>query len=196
MGSGKSTLADLLLGLRSPDSGQITAFLGDEPITAAAWRSSVAFVRQEPHLIAGSIIENVRFFRPWISNDDVLEALRAAHILSDVHTWPDGLDTDPGTLGHRLSGGQKQRIAIARALAGKPRLLVLDEPTSALDPVSEQHITETITELSGSTTVVVIAHRLSTIEDADVVLRVDDGKIVSTALSRENEPDRHTQTRE
>ncbi len=195
-GSGKSTLADLLLGLRSPDAGAITACVDGKPISLASWRSSVAYVRQEPELIAGSIIDNVRFYRPWISDDRVLDALRAAHVLTDVRSWPDGLETDPGTLGHRLSGGQKQRIAIARALAGNPRLLVLDEPTSALDPTSEHHITEAITDLAGDTTVVVIAHRLSTIERADAVLRIDNGKIVSTALTREHEADRHREPSE
>ncbi len=195
-GSGKSTLADLILGLREPDAGRIAALVDGEPISTATWRTSVAYVRQEPELIAGTIIDNVRFFRPWITEEQVLDALHAAHVLSDVCTWPDGLETDPGTLGHRLSGGQKQRIAIARALAGNPRLLVLDEPTSALDPNSEQHITDTIGELAGKTTVVVIAHRLSTIERADAVLRIDQGQIVSTALARERQPDRHSEASE
>lgn len=195
-GSGKSTLADLLLGLRQPQSGAISACIDGAPISDASWTSSVAYVRQEPGLISGSIIDNVRFYRPWINEDQILDALHAAHILSDVCSWPDGLETDPGTLGHRLSGGQKQRIAIARALAGSPRLLVLDEPTSALDPVSEQHITEAIAALAGKTTVIVIAHRLSTIERADGILRIENGKIVSTVLAREHQPDRHREASE
>jgi len=195
-GSGKSTLADLLLGLRAPQSGTITARSNGISLTQAAWRASVAFVRQEPLLIAGSIIDNVRFYRPWITDDAVRDALRAAHILEEALVWPEGLETDPGTLGHRLSGGQKQRIAIARAIAGNPRLLILDEPTSALDPRSEQRVTETIDELRGTTTIVVIAHRLSTIERADLVLRIEDGDIVATALGHEQQTDRHRQTSE
>lgn len=190
-GSGKSTLVDLILGLRLPQSGTVRVTAGGHNLGHEQWRASVAVVRQQPELIAGSIIDNVRFYRPWVDDADIIAALRDAHILDDARSWPHGLDTDPGTLGNRLSGGQRQRIAIARALAGKPRLLVLDEPTSALDHVSEQRVADTISELAGSTTIVVVAHRLSTIDAADTVLRIEDGRVVATDLTREQQAQRH-----
>ena len=175
-GAGKSTLAELLLGLRSAQRGAI--LVDGEPragVESSSWQRAVAYVPQEPALIRGSIIDNVRFHRDWIDEAAVIQALHAAQIHDDVLGWPDGLETDPGTLGSRLSGGQKQRIAIARALAGAPRLLVMDEPTSALDRTSEQGIARTLAELAGSVTVIVIAHRAETLVGCDEILDLSAG---------------------
>ncbi len=179
-GAGKSTLAELLLGLRTPVEGTLRLDGHDRTtLHSGDWSRSIAFVPQEPVLRRGSIIENVRFHRDWVTDDAVVAALADAHVLDDVLAWPDGLDTDPGTLGSRLSGGQKQRIAIARALAGRPRLLLLDEPTSALDAAAEQRVAETIAALAGDMTVVVIAHRLSTLTRCDALIALDDGRIAA-----------------
>lgn len=169
-GAGKSTLAELLLGLREPDAGRILVDGEPRGTIDATWRQAVAFVPQEPALIRGSIIDNVRFHREWVSDESIIEALHDARIHDDVLSWPAGLETDPGTLGNRLSGGQKQRIAIARALAGSPRLLVLDEPTSALDATSEAGIAATLGALKGKVTTVVIAHRAETLTGCDAML--------------------------
>ena len=169
-GAGKSTLAELLLGLRHPDTGMLRIDSEAVSATDRSRRTSVAYVPQEPALIRGSIMDNVRFHRPWISDAAIVQALHDANVHGDIVGWPDGLETDPGTLGNRLSGGQKQRIAIARALAGAPRLLVLDEPTSALDQRSEAAIADLLAGLRGSVTVVVISHRPETLAGCDHVL--------------------------
>lgn len=188
-GSGKSTLVELMLGLRAPWSGRV--LIDGVPTAPHSSRSipGVAYLRQEPVLIRGSIIENVRFYRPWITESAVLRSLELAQILDDVLAWPQGLETDPGTLGSRLSGGQKQRIALARALAGSPRLLVLDEPTSALDAESDRLVTETIRKLRGQMTIILVGHRSSTLSACDRVLTVDAGQ-VSEILDNTDVPPR------
>lgn len=172
-GAGKSTLAALLLGLQQPQRGELLLNGTDRTeLDPESWKHRMAFVAQEPTLLRGSILDNVRFYRDDITDEAIVRALDAAHILDDIESWPQGLQTDPGTLGSRLSGGQKQRIAIARALAGQPSLLVLDEPTSALDPASELAITNTLLDLRGTVTLVVIAHRATTLNGADQLVRL------------------------
>ncbi len=179
-GAGKSTLAEIIVGLRTPQTGTVRVDGHVRRTSAATDNDRVAWVRQEPVLIRGTIIDNVRFHRPWVTNDDIRRALLAAHILDEAEAWPDGLNTDPGTLGSRISGGQKQRIAIARALAGHPRLLVLDEPTSALDATSEVAVNRTLLELKGLVTTLVIAHRAASIAGCDRILELSDGALRST----------------
>lgn len=175
-GAGKSTLAELLLGLREPTSGRILADgIDREEISRHEWAGSIAWVRQEPVLIRGSILENVRFHRPWVTDEMARQALAEANILDEILGWPAGLATDPGTLGAHVSGGQKQRIAIARALAGKPRMLILDEPTSALDEDSETRVTEALARQRGEVTIAVIAHRPTTLASCDTLLRLGPG---------------------
>ena len=148
-----------------------------ERISIDEWRTHVGYVPQEVFLFNESIEENVRFYRD-IPQGQVVEALRQANIYDTVTALPEGLATHIGDRGVLLSGGQRQRIALARALAGKPSLLVLDEATSALDSESEGLIQEAILALRGRVTVVMIAHRLSTIEKADTVLVLRDGTVV------------------
>ncbi len=177
-GSGKSTLMSLLLGLQQPTSG---ALLLDDidvaDISSAWWHKNVAFVPQEPKLSSGSVREAIRFGRRDITNADVERAARRAHIADEIEQLPLGWDTEVGTLGDQVSGGQRQRIAIARAIAGSPKLLLLDEPTSALDERSEALISNTILSLRDSTSIVAIAHRPRTIEHADRVVHIVNGRI-------------------
>ena len=175
-GVGKSTLVELILGLRSPWSGSI--MIDGKMVETTSVVAGTAYVRQEPVLIAGSIRDNVRFHRPWISDDDIVEALRSARILDEIMMWPSGLDTDPGSMGSRISGGQKQRVALARALAGSPRLLILDEPTSALDAESDHLVRDTIESLKGLITIILIGHRSSTLDACDRVIDVSTGKTI------------------
>ena len=125
------------------------------------------------------------FYRNAISEADIVGALKEANIYDTVMQLPDGLHSHVGDRGVMLSGGQRQRIALARALAGRPAILVLDEATSALDTESERLIQEAIGKLRGSVTVFSIAHRLSTIENADIVLVFEQGRITERGSPKE-----------
>jgi ABC-type multidrug transport system fused ATPase/permease subunit len=178
-GSGKSTVMSLLLRLRRPTTGTIR--LGDHDlhtIDAAWWHRHVAYVPQVSKLMSGTVTEAIRFGRDWISDDDVRAAARLAHIGDEIELWPAGYETQVGQLGDQLSGGQRQRIALARALAGRPALLLLDEPTSALDPTSERLIRDSLEEIHPQTTIVAIAHRMTTVESATKVAHIRGGRIV------------------
>ena len=179
-GSGKSTLVQLLLGLREPTSGSIR--IGDVPLSdidRETWADLVSFVAQEPHLFTGTVAENIRFFRDHIDDAALERAAQQAHVLSDVQALPQGFDTHIGQRGVQLSGGQRQRMAIARALVGNPKFLILDEPTSALDVHSEFMIRQTIADLRGQVTVIVIAHRLSTLEMCDRLMVIEGGQLMA-----------------
>lgn len=176
-GSGKTTISQIILGLRKPDSGNAT--VGG----VAAWevkkedgKSPIALVPQEPVLLQTSIMENVKFFRD-VTEDDVLKASRLAHLDQDVELMPAGYDTQVGPGGTSLSGGQKQRLAIARALIGLPKLIVLDEPTSALDGRNEKLVRQTLSKLRGDVTVIIISHRLDTTAECDYLLILEKGHI-------------------
>ena len=178
-GAGKSTLAELVLRLRDPTEGVIT--VDGAPVsttTLATWHRQVALVPQETTLLRGTVTENIRLFRSWVSPAAVERAAVAAGIHDTILGLPDGYDTELGTDQRGLSGGQKQRIGIARALAGHPSLLVLDEPTSALDLESEAIVHETLAALRDDLAVVVIAHRLSTLSVCDELLVLEAGRTV------------------
>jgi ATP-binding cassette, subfamily B, bacterial len=137
-GAGKSTLVQLLLGLREPTAGSIRVDgIELRSVDRRHWTSRTAFVAQDAQLITGTVAENIRFFRDGIDDVAMKEACAMANVLADIERLPQGFDTHLGQRGSQLSGGQRQRLSIARALAGRPRLLVLDEPTSALDVHSE-----------------------------------------------------------
>ena len=138
--------------------------------------SPVALVAQESILLQGSIASNISFFRD-VSQEQIENASRAAHLHEDVVAMPQAYETLVGEGGSALSGGQQQRLAIARALVGSPRVLVLDEPTSALDGRSENLVRRTLSELRGHVTIVVISHRLATVEDCDLLLVLDAGRL-------------------
>lgn len=183
-GSGKSTLLQVLLRLRRPSGGRVSA--GGTPyeeIDPTTWARFVSFVPQEPRLIEGTVEENLRFLRLGISREHAERAADAAHVGDEIRRLPKGFDTELGPRGSGLSGGQKQRVAIARALLGSPRLLVLDEPTSALDSLSEERLQQTIAQLKGHITMVIVAHRLSTLDICDRVLVMRDGALESADRS-------------
>jgi len=177
-GAGKSTLIKLLLGLHSPQHGQI--LINGVPLrelSRDSWCRRVAYVPQEPHLISNSVEANIRFYRPEIGLPAIEESARLAYMHDTIAALPKGYQTDLGDQGGELSGGQRQRICIARALVGKPDLLILDEPTSALDAVSEDAIQKTLEALHGKTTTIIIAHRLSMLEHCDRILVLQEGRI-------------------
>jgi ATP-binding cassette, subfamily B, bacterial len=176
-GSGKTTISQLLLGLREPSGGRVT--IGGYDAAALAKRdglSTVALVPQEPVLLQGSVADNIRFFRD-VGEQEVVDAARSAHLHEDIVQMPAGYETFVGEGGGALSGGQKQRLAIARALIGSPRLIVLDEPTSAVDGRTEHLIRDTISGLRGHVTVMIISHRIQTTTACDLLLVLANGKI-------------------
>ncbi|MGP9693500.1 ABC transporter ATP-binding protein [Brachybacterium sp. AOP25-B2-12] len=178
-GAGKSTLVDVILGLQAPTRGTVTADGTDIASDPAAWHANIAVVPQEVFLMDATIRENIAFDQDAADIDDerIADALARAQLTEFVRSLPEGTATRVGERGTRLSGGQRQRLGIARALYGRPRLLVLDEATSALDNETERRITATISALRGEVTVLVIAHRLSTVRDVDTVAMMADGRI-------------------
>jgi ATP-binding cassette subfamily B protein/ATP-binding cassette subfamily C protein/ATP-binding cassette subfamily B multidrug efflux pump len=179
-GSGKSTLLSLLLRFYAPQSGRIDVDgvpLGE--IDDAWFRAAVGLVPQEPFLLAASARENIDMGR-GLPAADVEAAARAAHAHDFVERLPQGYDTPLGEGGARLSAGQKQLVAIARALAGHPRVLLLDEATSRIDSETERHVRDALAAATGAATVIAIAHRLSTIRDADRIVVLWHGRIVES----------------
>jgi ABC-type multidrug transport system fused ATPase/permease subunit len=177
-GAGKSTLVQLLLRLREPTQGQVLSGGRDvRDISLDSWYEHVTFVPQEPHMFAGTVAENIRFFREDVDQASVERAAQLAHIHDDVVSWPLGYDTPVGERGGQLSGGQKQRLCIARALVEEPDVVVLDEPTSALDVKSEALMRETVAKLGHRTTVFVIAHRLSTLSICGRIMVILNGEL-------------------
>lgn len=189
-GSGKTTLVELLLGLRQPTSGAVAIDGTDlREFIADSWCQLTGLVSQESQLVEGTLSDNVRFFRDSVSDADIDEAVVAAGLDRDLVSLPNGLATTIGPRSSGLSGGQRQRLAIARVLAGHPRLLVLDEPTSALDVHAEAVVTDTLERLRGSTTMVVVAHRLSTLRVCDKVIVMHNGTVEAFASRADLERD-------
>lgn len=185
-GAGKTSIADIVLRLFRPTGGTLLIDgVLSEDIDVGEWRRHIGYVAQDVFLFNGTIEENIRFYRHELSKEDIIEATKQANIYDFINELPEGFSTMTGDRGVMLSGGQRQRIALARALAGKPSLLILDEATSALDSASEKLIQESIHALHGSVTVLIIAHRLSTIEHSDRLLVLDRGKIVEEGTPHE-----------
>ncbi len=179
-GSGKSTIASLLLRFYSPTSGQIS--IDEKPLeslTLESLRANTAIVTQEIILFDDTIRNNIAYGEKGkIDQQKLIRAATAANVMEFTETMTAGLDTMIGEQGIRLSGGQRQRIAIARALYKDAPLLIMDEATSSLDSHSEQHIQSAIARLVKNRTSLIIAHRLSTIENADLILVLENGRIV------------------
>jgi ATP-binding cassette subfamily B protein/ATP-binding cassette subfamily C protein/ATP-binding cassette subfamily B multidrug efflux pump len=177
-GSGKSTLLSLLLRFYTAQQGRIT--VDGQPLASvpdAAFRDAVGLVPQEPYLMSASVRDNIAMGRPGITEETVMAAARAARADDFITALPQGYDTKLGEGGARVSTGQKQLLAMARALAGSPRILFLDEATSNIDSATEQRVGEALAALRGRVTVVAIAHRLSTIRAADQILVLNHGHL-------------------
>jgi ABC-type multidrug transport system fused ATPase/permease subunit len=180
-GAGKTSIVDVLLGVLPPTSGSVI-ISGNAPLeTISTWPGAISYVPQDVTISNGTFRENVGLGYPKevISDDLVWAALEIAQLAEFVRSLPDGLDTKVGERGTKISGGQRQRLGIARAMFTRPKLLVLDEATSALDGQTEADISDAIQGLKGTVTVVMIAHRLSTVRNADQVIYMDGGKLVS-----------------
>lgn len=179
-GSGKSSLVSLLMRFYTPSSGKILLEDTDiQDIKLSNLRSHFAMVSQHVTLFDDTIYNNVAYgSNKNATEDEVIKALKAAHAWEFVERLPLGLKTIVGENGFNLSGGQRQRVAIARAILKQAPILILDEATSALDNESERAIQAALEELRHDHTVIVIAHRLSTIENADLIVVMDQGKII------------------
>ncbi|MEU5880729.1 ABC transporter ATP-binding protein [Spirillospora sp. NPDC047279] len=185
-GAGKSTITHLVPRLYDVDGGVVRVGGSDvRDVTLESLRAQVGVVSQDAHLFHDSIRENLRYARPDATDEEILAALRAAHIGDLVADMPDGLDTVVGDRGYRLSGGEKQRLAIARLLLKSPSVVVLDEATAHLDSESEAAVQRALQTALASRTSLVIAHRLSTIREADQILVVENGRIVERGRHEE-----------
>lgn len=178
-GSGKSTIAGLAASFLNPDSGTITIDGKNlSNVNLKSFRKHLGVVLQDDFLFEGTIRENILFPRPDASENQLLEAVKAAYVDEFTDRFDKGLDTLIGERGVKLSGGQRQRIAIARAILADPKILILDEATSSLDTESEALIQKSLGELTKGRTTFVIAHRLSTIRKADQILVIENGHIL------------------
>jgi ABC-type multidrug transport system fused ATPase/permease subunit len=178
-GAGKSTTAQLVPRLYDVDRGAVRLSGVDvRDLSFASLRETLGMVTQDGHLFHDSVRANLQLARPQASEDELWEVLRRARLDMLIRSLPDGLDTVVGERGYRLSGGERQRLTIARLLLAQPRVVILDEATAHLDSTSEAAVQAALAEALADRTAVVIAHRLSTIRAADLILVVEDGRIV------------------
>jgi ABC-type multidrug transport system fused ATPase/permease subunit len=186
-GAGKTTVVDLVLGLLSPKSGQVLVSDLEPARASEKWPGATAYVPQDTVLIDGTIRENIclGFEAEAIPDDDIWRAIHRSELFEFVSQLTGGLEYQVGARGMQLSGGQRQRIGIARALLTQPKLIILDEATSALDGETELRIANSIKSLRGEATVIVVAHRLSTVRDADTVLYLSEGKLITSGTFEE-----------
>jgi len=178
-GVGKTTLVNLLMRFYDVDSGRILVDGIDiATISRHSLRSRIGMVLQDTWLFGGTIAENIAYGRPDASDDDVIDAAKAAYVDRFVHTLPNGYQTRVNDAGSNISAGERQLITIARAFLARPQLLILDEATSSVDTRTELLIAKATHELRRDRTSFLVAHRLSTIRDADLILVMQAGKIV------------------
>lgn len=179
-GAGKSTVFELIQRFYDPNAGCIK--LGDcdiRNLNPQDLRNQIAVVAQQPSLFSGNVAHNIRYGNPLASDEQVIEAAKAAHAHDFIQQLPQTYDSYLGEHGVRLSGGQRQRIAIARAILKDPRILLLDEATSALDSESEHHVQQALDALMQGRTTIIIAHRLATIRNVDQIAVMDEGRVVA-----------------
>lgn len=185
-GAGKSTTFNLIPRFYDPTSGKITIDGQDlRDVTGASLRDQIAIVPQETLLFGGTIRENILYGKLGATEEEMIEAAKAANAHDFISELPNGYETIVGERGIRLSGGQRQRVAIARAILKDARILLLDEATSSLDNESEQLVQEALGRLMQGRTTVIIAHRLSTIAIADRIAVLKQGEIIELGTHKE-----------
>jgi ATP-binding cassette, subfamily B, bacterial PglK len=186
-GAGKTTLVDVLLGLFTPGSGDITVDGVSVYDNLRAWQNTIGYVPQSIFLIDDTLERNIAFGVPdgLIDRHRLTKAIEMAQLSEVVAQLPDGIQTTVGERGLLLSGGQRQRVGIARVLYHEREILVFDEATAALDTETERLVTEATKALSGTKTIVIIAHRLSTIEHCDRIYQIDGGRILKSGSYQE-----------
>ncbi|MGH2786248.1 MAG: ABC transporter ATP-binding protein [Actinomycetota bacterium] len=185
-GAGKTTIAMLVPRIYDVTEGAVRVDGHDvRDVTMSSLAAAIGVVTQDPHMYHDTIASNLRFAKPDATEEEMVEAARAAQIYDLIASLPDGFNTVVGERGYRLSGGEKQRLAIARVLLKDPAILILDEATAHLDSESEALIQRALAAALEHRTAIVIAHRLSTIVDADEILVVDEGRIVERGTHAE-----------
>ncbi len=179
-GSGKTTLADIVLGLLDPETGTVRVDGVDVRTNLRSWQSRIGFIPQDIYLLDDTLRRNIAIGhrRHEINEARLTKAVHTAQLEALVAGLPEGLETVVGERGARLSGGQRQRVGIARALYTDPEVLIMDEATSSLDSETEKDITAAIRALAGQVTVIIIAHRLSTIRDCELVVVLEQGRVM------------------
>lgn len=185
-GAGKTTLVSLLPRFYDPQKGEI--LLDNIPLQSfelSSLRNIFGMVLQEPFLFNLSIRENLLMVKPDASDEEIIEACKLAKAHEFIVNLPNGYDTILGEEGLDLSGGQKQRIALARVFLKKPPVIILDEATSQLDPITEQAIKEALRTLKKLHTIIIIAHRLSTVKEADLIIVLENGRILNIGTHEE-----------
>jgi len=185
-GSGKSTLVNLILRFFDPDEGDV--LIDDKNlkhIKISSLRENIAIVSQDTLLFYGTVGENITFGKEGATNEDIIRSAKEAGANDFIESLPNSYDTMVGENGANLSGGERQRIAIARAILRNPKILILDEPTSSLDSEAENKIKITLNSISKNRTTITIAHRLSTIINADRIIVLDKGEIISSGTHEE-----------
>ena len=185
-GAGKSTLVNLVCRFFEPTSGRVLIDGRDARERSQLWlHSAIGYVLQLPHLFSGTIRENLLYGNPNATEEEIARALELVSADEVVARMEKGIDTDVGEGGDLLSTGEKQLISFARAILADPRILVLDEATASVDTLTEQKIQSAIDTVIRGRTSIVIAHRLSTVRNADLILVVNDGKIVEQGTHRD-----------
>jgi ATP-binding cassette subfamily B protein len=185
-GGGKSTLVRLLFRFYDVIKGKILIDGQDiSQVTQDSLRKAIGIVPQDTVLFNESIFYNIQYGNLNVSESEVKQAAKMAHIDKFIESLPDGWDSIVGERGLKLSGGEKQRVAIARTILKNPSILIFDEATSSLDSTTEQAIQKTLREISSDTTTLIIAHRLSTIVDADMIIVMEAGKIIERGSHQE-----------
>jgi ATP-binding cassette subfamily B protein len=185
-GGGKTTILSLLQGFWPPEQGTITIDgQSIAEVSLASLRRQTALVSQDVFLFDGTIRDNIRAGREDATDEEVVEAARAAHADAFIRSLPQGYDTAVGELGAQVSGGQRQRITLARAFVKDAPIILLDEPTSALDSETELVIQRALGELAKGRTTLVVAHRLATILRADLIHVVEGGRVVESGTHTE-----------
>lgn len=178
-GAGKSTLASLICRFYEPTRGRLLIDGRDARDRSQLWlHSALGYVLQSPHLFSGTIRDNLVYGKPDATEEEIDRAIRLVSLDSVLAKLEKGLDTDVGEGGDLLSTGEKQLISFARAILADPKIVVLDEATASVDTITEQKIQSAIDQVIRGRTSIVIAHRLSTVKDADIILVVQDGKII------------------
>ncbi|MGI9173705.1 MAG: ABC transporter ATP-binding protein, partial [Rhodothermales bacterium] len=178
-GSGKSTLVRMIPRLLEPTSGDVRVDGRDvQTVPVDVLRRSIGYVPQEVFLFSDTVADNIAFGELGAPREDVEEAAREAELLDNIETFPNGFETFVGERGITLSGGQKQRTSIARALIRDPGILILDDALSAVDTGTERAILNHLQRHYGRRTIVIVSHRISAVQNADLILVLDDGRIV------------------
>jgi ATP-binding cassette subfamily B protein len=185
-GSGKSTIVNLICRFYEPVSGEILIDGKDYRERSIAWlHSNLGYVLQTPHLFNGTVMDNIRYGKLDATDEEVIAAAKAVKVDEFVRELPDGYYTNVGSSGAKISVGQRQLVCFARALLADPKILILDEATSSIDTKTEVVIHEVFDTVMKGRTTFIVAHRLSTVINADIILVIDDGKVIEKGSHQE-----------